>query len=192
MSSNQDLLNRLLSGDFSPEEIAKDPVLISLAERIYGIKIDPVTVTKPRDFVSPTGVSEITEITEVAPPTDMLIEVIGDLAPAMPAPNMELLAIPPLLPLEVKKKKGLQRILFMGFTFVVLNLFGVWSYVFGSFCQVGDLCPTEGYTRLNLMGIYKLNTGNGWSEPVQNGAYGIPDIVAVVILGIALFTVWRK
>jgi hypothetical protein len=163
MSSNQDLLNRLLSGDFSPEEIAKDPVLISLAERIYGIKIDPVTVTKPRDFVSPTGVSEITEITEVAPPTDMLIEVIG-----------------------------LQRILFMGFTFVVLNLFGVWSYVFGSFCQVGDLCPTEGYTRLNLMGIYKLNTGNGWSEPVQNGAYGIPDIVAVVILGIALFTVWRK
>ena len=192
MSSNQDQLNRLLTGDFSPDEIANDPVLVSLAERIYGIKIDPVTTTKPRDFVSQSGVTEITDVTEVAPPTDMLIEVIGDLAPAMPLPNMDLLALPPLPLLEVKKKKGLQRLLFAGFAFVVLNLFGVWSYVFGSYCQVGDLCPTDGYTRLNLMGIYKLNTGNGWSEPVQNGVYGIPDIVAVVILCIALFIVWRK
>lgn len=192
MSSNHDQLNRLLSGDFSPDEIANDPILVNLAERIYGIKIDPVTTTKPRDFVSSTGVSEVTDITEVAPPTDMLIEVIGDLAPAMPLPNMDLLALPPIPQLAVKKKKGLQRILLAGFAFVVLNLFGVWSYVFGSFCQAGDLCPTDGYTRLNLIDIYKLNTGNGWSEPVQNGAYGIPDIVAVVILGVALFIVWRK
>jgi len=75
---------------------------------------------------------------------------------------------------------------------VILNLFGVWSSVFGSLCQSGDLCPSDGYTRLNLMEIYKLDTGYGWSEPVQTGAYGIPDIVAVVVLGIAILAMRRK
>jgi len=191
MSSEQDKLNRLLSGDFSPDEIANDPMLVSLAERIYGIKIDPVITTKPRDFVSTAGDAHPTEVTEVAPPTDMLIEVIGDLAPALPMPGMQLppLSIPPI---DSKKNKGFQRIVMAGFGFVLLNLVGVWSYVFGSLCQAGDLCPTDGYTKINLMEIYKINSGYGWSEPVQSGAYGIPDIVAVIILGIALFMTMRK
>ena len=149
MSSEQDKLNRLLSGDFSPNEIANDPMLVSLAERIYGIKIDPVITTKPRDFVSTAGDAHPTDVTEVAPPTDMLIEVIGDLAPALPMPSMEL---PPFLipPIASKKNKGLQRIVMAGFGFVLLNLVGAWSYVFGSLCQAGDLCPTDGYTRINL------------------------------------------
>ena len=188
MSSNQDQLNRLLSGDFSPEEIANDPMLVSLAERIYGIQIEPVITTKPRNFVSGTDTAEVIE---VAPPTDMLIEVIGDLAPALAIPSMELPLIPPLQS-NTKKKKGLRNLLLTGFSFVVLNLFGVWSHVFGSFCKPEDLCPTDGYTRMNLIDIYKVNTGNGWSEPVQSGSYGIPDVVAVIVLGIALFVIWRK
>jgi len=189
MSSNQDQLNRLLSGDFSPDEIANDPVLVSLASRIYGIKIDPVTTSKPRDFNPSTG---ITEVTEVAPPTDMLIEVIGDLAPALPVPNMGLLPLAPLPLMAAKKGSALKKIVLAGLGFVLLNLFGVWQYVFGSFCQAGDLCPSDGYTRLNLLEIYNLNTGYGWSEPVQSGVYGIPDIIAVVVLSAALFIVWRK
>ena len=59
-------------------------------------------------------------------------------------------------------------------------------------CQAGDLCPTDGYTRINLMEIYKVNSGYGWSEPVQTGAYGLPDIVAVVVFGIALLMTMRK
>lgn len=189
MSSNKELLNRLLSGDFSPEEIADDPLLVSLAERVYGIKIDPVLTSKPRDFVAHEGA---TEVTEVAPPTDMLIEVIGDIAPALPLANMELpaLAVPPV---ETKKKSSaLQKMVLAGFGFVVLNLIGVWSYVVGSYCQAGDLCPSDGYTRINLMEIYKLNTGYGWSEPVQTGAFGIPDIVAVIVLGVAFLALRRK
>lgn len=189
MSSNKELLNRLLSGDFSPEEIADDPILVSLAERVYGIKIDPVTTSKPRDFVSHTGV---TEVTEVAPPTDMLIEVIGDIAPASPLPEMGLPELAPLVVAEKKKSGMLKKLVFAGFGFVILNLFGVWSYVVGSFCQSGDLCPVDGYTRINLMEIYKINTGYGWSEPVQTGAYGIPDIAAVVILAVALLALRRK
>jgi len=192
MSSEQDKLNRLLSGDFSPDEIANDPMLVSLAERIYGIKIDPVITTKPRDFVSSAADGLPIEVTEVAPPTDMLIEVIGDLAPALPLPNMELPPLTAIPPLAVKKNKGFQRIVLAGLGFVLLNLVGVWSYVFGSMCQAGDLCPTNGYTRINLMEIYKVNSGYGWSEPVQTGAYGLPDIVAVVVFGIALLMTMRK
>jgi hypothetical protein len=189
MSSDKELLNRILSGDFSPDELAGNPILVSLAERVYGIKIDPVKMTKPRDFVEP---ELATEITEVAPPTDMLIEVIGDIAPAIPVANMDLppLAIPPVV--EVKKKNGLRNIVLAGFGFVILNLFGVWSYVLGSLCPPGDLCPTNGFTKINLMDIYRVNTGNGWSEPVQSGVFGIPDIVAIFVLGVALFTLWRK
>ena len=189
MSSNKELLNRLLSGDFSPEEIADDPILVSLAERVYGIKIDPVLTSKPRDFVPHTAA---TDVTEVAPPTDMLIEVIGDIAPALPIGGMELPEVAQPIAVEKKKSGIVQKMAFAGFGFVILNLFGVWSYVAGSLCQSGDLCPADGYTRLNLMEIYKLNTGYGWSEPVQAGAYGIPDIVAVVVLGAAILAMRRK
>lgn len=191
MTSSNDLLKKLLAGDFSPEEIAGDPVLVSLADRIYGIKISPVTPVKPRDAQSIDS-AIAAPITEVAPPTDMLIEVIGDIAPAtaLPLPSAE---IPVAAEVRVaKKSNNLARLLMVGLGAVVLNLFGVWSSVFGSMCEAGDLCPTDGYTRINLMEAYKINTGYGWSEPVQTGIYGIPDIVAVVVLTGALFLSMRK
>lgn len=191
MTSSNDLLKKLLAGDFSPEEIAGDPVLVSLADRIYGIKISPVTPVKPRDAQSIDS-AIAAPITEVAPPTDMLIELIGDIAPAtaLPMPSAE---IPVAAEVRVaKKSNNLARLLMVGLGAVVLNLFGVWSSVFGSMCEAGDLCPTDGYTRINLMEAYKINTGYGWSEPVQTGIYGIPDIVAVVVLTGALFLSMRK
>lgn len=191
MTSSNDLLKKLLAGDFSPEEIAGDPVLVSLADRIYGIKISPVTPVKPRDAQS-IDPAIAAPITEVAPPTDMLIEVIGDIAPATALP-MPLSQIPVATEVSAaKKSNNLARLLMVGLGAVVLNLFGVWSSVFGSMCEAGDLCPTDGYTRINLMDAYKINTGYGWSEPVQTGAYGIPDIVAVVVLTGALFLSMRK
>lgn len=191
MTSSNDLLKKLLAGDFSPEEIAGDPVLVSLADRIYGIKISPVTPVKPRDAQSIDS-AIAAPITEVAPPTDMLIEVIGDIAPAtaLPMPSAE---IPVAAEVRgAKKSNNLARLLMVGLGAVVLNLFGVWSSVFGSMCEAGDLCPTDGYTRINLMEAYKINTGYGWSEPVQTGIYGIPDIVAVIVLTGALFLSMRK
>lgn len=194
MTSSNDLLKKLLAGDFSPEEIAGDPVLVSLADRIYGIKIAPITPVKPRD-IQPNEVAAAAPITEVAPPTDMLIEVIGDIAPAtpttpLPMPVGDMTVVAEVT--ESKKSKNMGRLVMAGLGFVVLNLFGVWSYVFGTMCESGDLCPTEGYTRINLMDIYKIDTGYGWSEPVQEGIYGIPDIVAVVVLFAALLLTMRK
>lgn len=191
MTSSNDLLKKLLAGDFSPEEIAGDPVLVSLADRIYGIKIAPITPVKPRD-IQPNEIAAAAPVTEVAPPTDMLIEVIGDIAPAtpLPMPVVDMAVVAEVT--ESKKSKSMGRLVMAGLGFVVLNLFGVWSYVFGSMCESGDLCPTEGYTRINLMDIYKIDSGYGWSEPVQAGIYGIPDIVAVVVLCTALLLTMRK
>ncbi|DAC20339.1 MAG TPA: hypothetical protein D7H89_06870, partial [Candidatus Poseidoniales archaeon] len=72
---------QLLDGDLSPEDIADDPALVSLADRLYGIKITPARPKKARDMVDMPAPSDA-DVTEVAPPTDMLIEIIGDIAPS--------------------------------------------------------------------------------------------------------------
>lgn len=191
MTSTNDLLKRLLAGDFSPEEIAGDPVLVSLADRIYGIKIAPVNPVKPRDV---QGLElPVAPVTEVAPPTDMLIEVIGDIAPAVPV--VQGLNSPQ--PAEAastsrEKSKLLTLLSGTGFAAVVLNMFGVLSTALGSMCSSDDLCPSDGYTRINLLDFYKIDTGYGWSEPIQTGTYGIPDIVALVATGLLLFFSLRK
>ena len=75
MSSIQDRLQQLLDGDIDAADIADDPTLVSLADRLYGIKIAAVQPVKARDakdlLATPAAV------TEVAPPTNMLIEVIA-------------------------------------------------------------------------------------------------------------------
>ena len=49
MSSIHDRLQQLLDGEIDAADIADDPTLVSLADRIYGIKIAAVQPTKPRD-----------------------------------------------------------------------------------------------------------------------------------------------
>ena len=191
MTSTNDLLKRLLAGDFSPEEIAGDPVLVSLADRIYGIKIAPVNPVKPRDV---QGLElPVAPVTEVAPPTDMLIEVIGDIAPAVPVVQDLNSPQPAEATAASREKSKLLTLLSgTGFAAVVLNMFGVLSTALGSMCSSDDLCPSDGYTRINLLDFYKIDTGYGWSEPIQTGTYGIPDIVALVATGLLLFFSLRK
>ena len=46
---------------------------------------------------------------------------------------------------------------------------------------------------LNLLDFWKIDTGYAWSEPITNGVYGIPDIVAgVVLIILVLFTIRKK
>ena len=74
MPSIQDRLQQLLDGEIDAADIADDPTLVSLADRLYGIKIAPVQPVKARDAKDLLGAP--VAVTEVAPPTDMLIEVI--------------------------------------------------------------------------------------------------------------------
>ena len=105
MSTVQERLQQLLDGELDPSEIADDPTLVSLADRLYGIKIAAVQPVKARDAQDLLGSGA--PVTEVAPPTNMLVEVIGTVgAPAaatpVPLPVQEVQLDLPPVPLAKK------------------------------------------------------------------------------------------
>ena len=172
MATTSERLQQLLDGELDPADIADDPTLVSLADRIYGIKIAPVQPVKARD-INP---SSTPGITEVAPPTDMLIEVIESEVPAIQAP-LPVLDMPPLSE-PARTRRPWFSLTLLGVS--VLNLFGVFGYLFGSLCDPNDLCPSEGYNRLNWASVHEITNGNAWSLTVLDGSFGIPDMVAII------------
>ena len=200
MTSTQDRLQQLLDGEIDPADIADDPTLVSLADRIYGIKIASVQPVKPRD--ANTVLASPADVTEVAPPTDMLVEVIAPVAPATPAvplpePSLDL-ALPPI---PVAKKSPLRFVFAGGLVVCVLNLFGLFSSALNSLCEAGT-CRGEEQTRLNLMSPHKIGESDGWSYSLLSesmngvggvaGGIGIPDIVAFVVLLGGLVVLMRR
>lgn len=192
MSSVQERLQQLLDGELDPSEIADDPTLVSLADRLYGIKIAAVQPVKARDAQDLLGAAA--PVTEVAPPTDMLVEVIGTVgAPAVAAPvplpvpevQLDLPSVP------TPKKSPVQFVFLGGLLVVVLNLFGVFSSLFNSTCEP-NVCRGPEQTRLNLMSPHLIGESDGWSYSLLSesmngvggvaGGIGIPDIVALVVL----------
>lgn len=193
MKSSRDKLQQLLDGDLSPEDIADDPALVSLADRLYGIKITAARPKKARDMVDMPPSNA--DVTEVAPPTDMLIEVIGDIAPSSPAELPPLGDdLPPIAPLPATSGGSKFPLFALGtlLILVVANLLGLLHSVFGSGCLESDLCPSDGYTKMNLASLHELGTGMGWSLPYPDGPFGIPDIVAIVALLAAMVIAWRR
>ena len=192
MSSVQERLQQLLDGELDPSEIADDPTLVSLADRLYGIKIAAVQPVKARDAQDLLGGAA--PVTEVAPPTDMLVEVIGTVgAPAVAAP----VPVPlpevqhDLPPVPAPKKSPVQFVFLGGLLVVVLNLFGVFSSLFNGTCEP-NVCRGPEQTRLNLMSPHLIGESDGWSYSLLSesmngvggvaGGIGIPDIVALVVL----------
>jgi len=200
LSSIHDRLQQLLDGEIDAADIADDPTLVSLADRIYGIKIAAVQPVKPRDanaVLAPTPA-----VTEVAPPTDMLVEVIGPavpVTPAIPLPDLDVALDMP--PVPSAKKSPLRFVFAGGLVFCVLNLIGFFSNALDSLCEVGT-CRGEEQTRLNLMSPHKIGESDGWSYSLLSesmsgvggtaGGIGIPDIVALIVLLGGLFLIIRK
>ena len=203
MSSIHDRLQQLLDGELDPSEIADDPTLVSLADRLYGIKIAAVQPVKPRDAQGtvPLGAP----LTEVAPPTDMLVEVIGPAVPVetnvplpgVPQPNLD---IPPM---PSKKRNLLRWVAGGGLLVVVLNVFGLFSSLFESTCPTGiGACRGPEQTRINLMDITKVGESDGWSYSVLSesmsglggtaGGIGIPDLVAFVTFLVAFIVLSKR
>ena len=193
MSSVQERLKQLLDGELDPSEIADDPTLVSLADRLYGIKIAAVQPVKPRDAAAALGGTS--PVTEVAPPTNMLVEVIapvGGAVPTVPLPDLpdvslEMPAVPSAPPSRFRWVFGL------GLLFVVFNALGLFSSLFEGVCSTGtDACRGPEQTRINLMDFYKIGESDGWSYSVLSesmnglggttGGLGIPDLVAFVVL----------
>ncbi len=185
MTSIQERLQQLLDGELDAADLAEDPTLASLADRLYGIKIQPVTPKKLRDFDEPTLPSA------PLPSTNMMIEVIGDVAlEHLPAPSSDLplgaAPIPmPTIPSNKKSFGAMSYLSLLGLGFVVANIFGLLSKMVGSACT--KACSDEGNTKMNLMELFNLNSIDGWSKPLTEGIIGIPDIVACVSLFAAIF-----
>ena len=193
MSSVQERLQQLLDGELDPSEIADDPTLVSLADRLYGIKIAAVQPVKPRDAASVLGGAA--PVTEVAPPTNMLVEVIGQVgmaAPSVPLPEVSELPLDmPAVP--AAPASPLRWVFGGGLLVVILNVFGTFSSLFEGVCSTGmDACRGPEQTRINLMDFYKIGESDGWSYSVLSdsmsgvggtaGGLGIPDLVAFVVL----------
>lgn len=202
MSTVQERLQQLLDGELDPSEIADDPTLVSLADRLYGIKIAAVQPVKARDAQDLLGSGA--PVTEVAPPTNMLVEVIGTVgAPAaatpVPLPVQEVqLDLPPV---PLAKKSPLRFVFLGGLLVVVLNLFGIFSSIFNSTCEP-NVCRGPEQTRINLMSPHLIGESDGWSYSLLSesmngvggvaGGIGIPDIVAVAVLLAGLIWIRRK
>ena len=200
MSSIQDRLQQLLDGDIDAADIADDPTLVSLADRLYGIKIAAVQPVKARD--AKDLLAKPAAVTEVAPPTNMLIEVIAPeagLNADVPVPLPDLtLALPPM---PVAKKSPLRFVMASGLAVVVVNLFGVFSGILGGLCESGT-CRGPEQDRLNLMSPHLWGESDGWSYSLLSesmsgvggvsGGIGIPDIVALVVLAGGWFILSRR
>ena len=189
MTSTQQKLQMLLDGELDASEIADDPALVDLADRLYGIKIAPANPKKARDMVaSPLS----TGIIEVAPPTNMLIEVVAPIDAPLPA--LEPLPTLPLAPVNANTKKMslMSKIVLAELFVVIMNIFGLFSYVLGGLCKSDTLCPADGYTRINWLSVHKIDSGWGWSQSILDMVIGIPDIVALVIGIIGFWYLGRK
>ena len=189
MTSTQEKLEMLLDGVLDPSEIADDPVLVSLAERLYGIKVAVANPKKSRDMVaSPLS----SDIIEVAPPTNMLIEVVEPVA----APLPELGVLPDLLPAPSSSGRSkmslISKIILLELTIIILNIFGLLSFALGGLCKSDTLCPSDGYTRINWLSIDKIDNGYGWSQSIVDMTIGIPDIVALSLGIIGFWYFSRK
>jgi len=180
MSSHDDKVKRLLDGEIDEAEIASDPVLASLAERIFGLNIEPIIPTKPSQPSSPE-VEVITAKTSLDP----MIEVIPGAAPA-PLPLPELPSIPKNAASE--KKGGLLKIFGTSSLIIsIANMFGVFGFL-NSQCTA-EKCTTDA-TRINWIDIHNINNELGWSMPFPE--MGIPDYIAVACSILVLIVAFRR
>ena len=75
---------------------------------------------------------------------------------------------------------------------VIMNIFGLFSYVLGGLCKSDTLCPSDGYTRINWLSIHKIDSGWGWSQSMLDMSIGIPDIAALIVGIIVFWYLGRK
>ena len=197
MSDARERLKKLLDGDLEASDIAEDASLVSLADRLYGIKIANVKPVKARDFEEQPQIPTQDGGQQFGQTSSLMVEVIEPAATPLPdLPHLEM----PDLPNNKKRLSLLSIVSITGFLVVILNLFGLLSSLFDGACEIGS-CRSEGQTRMNLMDFYKIGESDGWSYSLltenmsgiggTSGGIGIPDIVAIISL-LLIFFISRK
>ena len=180
MGDDDNRLKELLDGNLSPEEIADDPVLASLAERIYGTDfLDRVGIT--RGETKRALVEQFSEIDG----DDLLIDDLPDGGLPLPMPE----DMPPNPSFDIDDEAEYGRSLkhklslsggLLGLTTVMVNLFyGFGNFISGCTPDIHSTCTTS--MKLNWVEFHRMNEHIAWSP---TGSIGIPDVL------LALVCVW--
>ena len=188
LSEGNNRLKELLDGKLSPQEIADDPVLASLAERIYGA-----------DFIEHIGISRgetkralADQFSEIDG-DDLLIEDIPEISLPMPddmPPN------PVNVDIEDTAVSGsLMSKLQIGFGSIgvigaLTNVFYGFGNLIGGCTQTMHAsCRIEERMKLNWLDFHRTNSFDAWSEV---GSIGIPDGALIIACLWIIYSGWRK
>ena len=188
MTLPDDQLRRLLDGEIDAGELANDRVMASIADRVYGVKVDPaVRPVKPRDAAA---MGQESAAPAPAQP-EMLVEIIpggGAPLPALDAPPPAV--VPPLeTPVAVKRRrKGLILIGFLGLAAALVNVFlGLGEFIPTCDPSVHVTCGQS--LKLNWLDVYRTAEHVAWG-PI--GVWGIPDMVATGASALLMLFGFRK
>ena len=160
-------LQQLLDGEMDPSEIAKDPTLASLAERIYGMDIKALLAEKG---ISAEGSQEAASASSQTSGSDMLIEVV-------PESNASLPALPPPAAIPEQGQNSSRRPLV-----ILLGLFVLVLAIYNLVIGIGDLynpCTTDWCTtnkKLIWLAPHQISNDAGWGAV---GTPGIPDYAMI-------------
>ena len=178
MSDDDNRLKELLDGKLSAQEIADDPVLSSLAERIYGA-----------DFLNSVGISRgdtkraLAEQFSEIDGEDLLIEDLPDMGLPLPMPD-DMPPNPENVSKDIQLTAGrtlAQKITLIGglsgMIAVVVNLFyGFGNFLSGCNESIHSTCATS--MKLNWIDFFRMDEYIAWSP---TGEIGIPDILIMVV-----------
>ena len=177
-----DKLRSLLDGDVDHGELAKNPMLASIAERAYGVSVKPLKMSKPSQLEDDDESESFTiPSTESTDPLSLMVEVVeGGVHPPIADSHK--------MTQSESRSKGKPGLMFWSALMLLVaeigNLFGLFGILFGDICvepsASSGTCPQQGATRINLLSIGELDSGWAWSEPILAGGIGIPDIVLLV------------
>ena len=177
MSDDDSRLKELLDGKLSADEIANDPVLASLAERIYGA-----------DFLDNVGISRgetkraLAEQFSEIDGDDLLIDELpeGDLPLPMPE-DMPPVPVNEDLGVATNGRSLMHKLRIfgglIGLIAVTTNLF----YGLGNFLSV---CATDVHStcgeslKLTWIDFFRMDEHIAWSP---TGSVGIPDVILALL-----------
>lgn len=177
VSDEKSRLKELLDGKLSPQEIAEDPVLASLAERMYGSEfLDGVGIS--RGETKRALAEQFSEIEG----DDLLIDEMPEAGLPLPMPS----DMPPnpsnqeLVDVVTSNRTITQKLRIIGGSLgviaVIVNIF----YGFGNFLSVcgAAIHSTCGESmKLNWIDFFRMDEHIAWSP---TGSVGIPDVIVAL------------
>jgi len=176
-TDDDERLKDLLDGRLSAEELAEisdDPVLRSLAIRIYGDSVREVLGEEPI-------------IDDILKLEDDIIEVVT-VEVTTDAPIVPITPSQPLQQPKLNNNKGLFFIT-LGLFIIAFDLFNVLAGLGSIINTCSDIGCTPTRLKLNLLSAHQMATPLGWSEV---GMFGIPDYILLAIGALVLLMGLRK